>query len=164
MREAVICQQFSNIQEALDSEETTFGRVERFIAKMMAEEHITIKVEIIKRILKFFVDFNDYNIMIENFINMFAIITENETLQEIVNFTLFSARILNSDQTINAFDITELPKLFDLKTTEEGKQTKMLYHYIIKYGFKCKGAQNLAELQNSGKLQIFIDDEMHLLR
>ena len=121
MREAVICEQFASIQEALNSEETSFGRVERFIAKMMIEEDITTKVEIIKRMLKFFADFNEYNKMIENFINVFAVITENETLQEIVNFTLFSARILNSDQSMNAFDITELPKLFDLKTTEEGK-------------------------------------------
>jgi len=39
--------------------------VERFIAKMMVEEDISIKVEIIKRMLKFFTDFNDYNLMIE---------------------------------------------------------------------------------------------------
>ena len=65
MREAIICHQFANIQEALDSEQTTFGRVERFIAKMMVEEDISLKVEIIKRMLKFFTDFNDYNLMIE---------------------------------------------------------------------------------------------------
>ena len=144
MREAVICQQFANVQEALDSQEATFGRVERFVAKMMVEEDISIKVEIIKRMLKFFTDFDDYNLMIEHFIDAFAFIKENENLQEIVNFTLFSARVLNSDQTINGFDITELPKLFDLKTTEEGKQTKMLYHYILKYALKFNEAQDIA--------------------
>jgi hypothetical protein len=64
---------------------------------MMVEEDITIKVEIIKRMLKFFTDFDDYNLMIEHFIDAFAFIKENENLQEIVNFTLFSARVLNSD-------------------------------------------------------------------
>lgn len=71
--------------------------------------------------LTFFVDFDEYNRMIENLINVFDVITENKTLQEIVNFTLFSARVLNGDQSLAAFDITELPKIFDLKTTEEGK-------------------------------------------
>jgi hypothetical protein len=111
---------------------------------MMVEEGISIKVEIIKRMLKFFVDFNEYNTMIENFIDVFAVISQNKNLQEIVNFTLFSARVLNSDQTINAFDITELPKLFDVKTTEEGKQTKLLYHYILKYALKFYEVQDLA--------------------
>jgi hypothetical protein len=36
-----------------------------------------MKVEIIKRMLKFFVDFNEYNTMIENFIDVFAVITGN---------------------------------------------------------------------------------------
>ena len=47
---------------------------------MMVEEDISIKVDIIKRMLKFFTDFNDYNLMIEQFIDAFAIITENENL------------------------------------------------------------------------------------
>jgi hypothetical protein len=63
----------------------------------MVEEDITIKVEIIKRMLKFFTDFDDYNLMIENFIDAFAFIKEKDNLQEFVNFTLFSARVLNSD-------------------------------------------------------------------
>ena len=123
-----------------------------------------MKVEIIKRMLKFFVEFNEYNTMIENFIDVFSFIVQNKNLQEIVNFTLFSARVLNSDQTINAFDITELPKLFDVKTTEEGKQTKLLYHYILKYALKFNEVQDLAQFYNSGCAQIFTDDEMHLLR
>jgi hypothetical protein len=114
--------------------------------------------------LKFFTDFNDYNQMIENFIDVFAFISENQNLQEIVNFTLLSARVLNSDQTINAFDITELPKLFDLKTTEEGKPTKLLYHYILKYALKFDEARDIAELYKNGSAQIFTEDEMHHLR
>lgn len=75
--------------------------------------------------------------MIDNWLQVFNFITENETLREVVNYTLFTARILNGDQqTLAAFDICELPKLFDVKTTEERKPPKVLYHFILKYAFK----------------------------
>ncbi len=44
MREVIICEEYANISEALASEEITFSRVEKFIAMMMVEEGITLKV------------------------------------------------------------------------------------------------------------------------
>lgn len=75
IREIVIGDQFPSILEALACEDINFGRVERFAAKMMIEEDINHKVQIIKRMLKFFVDFDEFNRMIENLVDVFSIIT-----------------------------------------------------------------------------------------
>jgi hypothetical protein len=102
--------------------------------------------------------------MIDNWVQVFEIIRENDTLREVVNFTIFTAKVLNGDQSLAAFDICELPKLFDVKTTEEGKPPKVLYHYILKYAFKFGQSTNLSELFKEGQLQVFSDEEMQFMR
>jgi len=109
--------------------------------------------------------------MIENWIKVFSIIQENETLREIVSFTLFTARTLNADPTLAAFDICDLTKLFDVKSTtsdcggDSNKPAKPLYHYILKYAFKFNQSQNnLSELFREGQLQVFSEDEMQVMR
>jgi len=80
---------------------------------------------------------------------------------------LFTARTLNADPTLAAFDICDLTKLFDVKSTSDGdsnKPAKPLYHYIMKYAFKFNQTQNLSELFKEGKLQVFSEKEMQVMR
>ena len=100
--------------------------------------------------------------MSDKWINVFETIIHNKTLKSIVNFTLSCASHLNGDSSLKCFDITELTKVFELKSSEDS--SKVLYHYILKYAFGFCNIQNLADLYSKGALVLFTDDELNQFR
>jgi len=76
------------------------------------------------------------------------VITCSETLKDLVHFTKFSARLMNADNSLEAFDICDLMKVFDIKSSED--PSKVLYYYFLKYHFK--------------DAEFFRDDEISLFR
>ena len=62
IREAVIAEQYAGVEDAI-SKGAQFGRVEGFIAKIITEQGIDTKVEVIKTILTFFHNSTDYQIV-----------------------------------------------------------------------------------------------------
>jgi len=57
--------------------------------------------------------------IIENWLKVFQVIESNRGLKMIVQLTLVSGRVMNADSQFNCFDITELMKLFDVKSSED---------------------------------------------
>lgn len=91
----------------------------------------------------------------------------SQVLAEIINFTLMVAKHLNDDQLMTAFEVTDLVKLFDVKSTET--PTKVLYHFIFKLAFKldsgsCSDYSQLLEAQSRGSLCLFSSEEANLMR
>jgi hypothetical protein len=74
---------------------------------------------------------------------------------------------MNDDSQLAAFEVTDLMKLFDMKSTEN--PSKVLYHFILKLAFKCdlSGSgdfSQLLEAQSRGALTIFSQEEASLIR
>ena len=68
--------------------------------------------------------------MIENWIKVFDLIINNSILKQFVTLIKISARTMNGDSTLSVFDISDILRVFDLKSTEDS--SKPIYHYLLK--------------------------------
>jgi hypothetical protein len=94
---------------------------------------------------------------------VFDLVSSNIFIRDLVRFAIQSGTILNAEKPI-AFDIRDLLKLFEVKSTVE--KSKSLYHYILKICFKLDQHEysSLVELKRCQTIQIFSEKEITLIK